>query len=733
VTGSRRILPIAFLTALALALTAAAFGASAAAACTGETEAIRSAQGSTYLPECRAWEQVSPTGKNDTVGGVYYLNQWPETVDGFNFSAPLSSSEDGNAILYSGNPFFESEFGGANQYLSTRGPAGWSTQNLTTAEAFETLGAKPGLEGVSLENSAGVLDTSTELAAGAPPGGYTIPWLRLADGTFQPLITTIPPHRSPATFGFFQRKPNAGIQKGPFFAGASSDFSHVVFEANDALTAASAAAPAAIDGGSHSNNVYEWVGGQLRLVNVLPGNAVTAPNAAVGVDYGDSQDNAPDLNNAVSTDGSHIFWTDLATGNLYVRLNGTATVQVDAPAPGAAGPGGGGKFQTATPNGSQVIFTDDAAAGLTTDTEPGSGTNLYLYEVPADGNPAHGHLTDLTASADARVEGILGTSEDASSVYFAAAGNLTGTEENEHHEQAQSGQPNLYLAHSGAPTFIATLSADDNNVDRGREGYGVPLAYSKFGDWQRDYVSRTARVSPNGRYVAFVSDRSLTGYDNLTAATGCEWNLEGTVQAGHCDEIFRYDSLGGQLVCASCNPDGSRPTDDTLPPLPFQTGAVHQTRWLDDSGQVFFESTQALVPEDTNAVMDVYEYGNGQVHLLSGGTGEEEPSKLAEASASGSDVFFTTRNPLVAADGNNVLDLYDARAGGGILAQNQETEPCAGEDCRPSVTEPPGEQGAGSAGFVGPPDETPHHKKPRPRKPHKHRRNHKRHHRGGHR
>ena len=59
----------------------------------------------------------------------------------------------------------------------------------------------------------------------------------------------------------------------------------------------------------------------------------------------------------------------------------------------------------------------------------------------------------------------------------------------------------------------------------------------------------SSRVSPDGRYLAFMSERSLTGYDNRDAVSG---------QPDE-EEVYLYDASTGHLACASCNPTGARP------------------------------------------------------------------------------------------------------------------------------------------------------------------------------
>ena len=123
---------------------------------------------------------------------------------------------------------------------------------------------------------------------------------------------------------------------------------------------------------------------------------------------------------AISADGSRIvFSTDAGQNlksNIYDRLNGTTTVEVSAsqrtPSAGSAS----AQYQDASVDGSHVLFTSEGA--LTNDAVPGSGQNLYDYDVET------GRLTDLTAANDARVQGLAGLSEDASHVYFVAEGVL---------------------------------------------------------------------------------------------------------------------------------------------------------------------------------------------------------------------------------------------------------------------------------------------------------------------
>ena len=68
---------------------------------------------------------------------------------------------------------------------------------------------------------------------------------------------------------------------------------------------------------------------------------------------------------------------------------------------------------------------------------------------------------DLTAGQHG-FQGILGASDDLSSVYFIDTAALTGGEKNAKGATAQAGQNNLYLSHGGSLTFVATLAGGDD-------------------------------------------------------------------------------------------------------------------------------------------------------------------------------------------------------------------------------------------------------------------------------
>ena len=72
-----------------------------------------------------------------------------------------------------------------------------------------------------------------------------------------------------------------------------------------------------------------------------------------------------------------------------------------------------------------------------------------------------------------------------------------------------------------------------------------------------------------------------------------------------------------------------------------------------------------------------------------------------DASATGNDVFFVTRQQLVPQDGDGGFDLYDARVNGGFPVP-PSTPPCSGDGCKPGATPPPSSPSQGTSTFSGP-------------------------------
>jgi hypothetical protein len=77
----------------------------------------------------------------------------------------------------------------------------------------------------------------------------------------------------------------------------------------------------------------------------------------------------------------------------------------------------------------------------------------------------------------------------------------------------------------------------------------------------------------------------------------------------------------------------------------------------------------------------------GKVSLISSGSAEESVSDVV-ISPSGRDVFFVTSQGLVPQDTDGQADVCDARVGGGFPQPAAPREPCSGDACQGPLTNP---------------------------------------------
>jgi hypothetical protein len=663
------------------------------------------------LPDGRAWEMVSPSEKNN--GDV----QSPNSDSG---GGLVQASGEGNAIAFLSFEAFAGakNSSGGNQYLASRTANGWLTQSLGLSIGSQTYHVNNGApyKALSSDLSSGLL-LNGSASAGAhgvgahgvenpppegseAPAGYENFYLnRFASNSFEALLTS-KPAVPPEEFGME-------------LLGATPDLKHVVIESEAAL------APGVTEEAGIAR-LYESAAGKFYLVSALPGAHGGLPDDHRNIHIGSE---LPDPR-AVSEDGSRVIWTALgAGGGLYVReAIGTPemrTVQLDSSHGGPEE--GGGEYLTASANGEKVFFVDHRQLTQVKTDLAGEGLgDLYEFRLES-GNAEGGRLTDLTSDqvdpGGAAVLGVLGEGESATDgtyVYFVAAGKLSGANSEGHEPEA--GADNLYVlhedseAHTWETEFIATLSPDDNRAT------SIKPAPGEAQDWTFDAGVRTARVTPDGTHLVFMSNNPLTGYDN-TVSTGASC---GSDESGHplpaqCEEVFLYDATarGDRLHCVSCNPSSERPLGPSGIPggTDFAPGrGIYESRVISEDGErVFFESNDALVAQGTNGTRNVYEYEGGYPYLISSNGGGETNASFVDASANGDDVFFITATPLVPQDTDQLVDLYDARAPhipGETVGFNAAGVPipCGGEqECRPPSnlsSSSPGEPS--SATFSGP-------------------------------
>jgi hypothetical protein len=118
-----------------------------------------------------------------------------------------------------------------------------------------------------------------------------------------------------------------------------------------------------------------------------------------------------------------------------------------------------------------------------------------------------------------------------------------------------------------------------------------------------------------------------------------------------------------------------------------------------DGSRVFFETEEALVPQDTNGTYDVYEREDGHLYLLSSGHGSYG-SFLDGVSNNGNDVFIQSTDNLLPQDVENSQLVYDARVGGGF-PYTPPVYGCDSGQCQGPQTPAPVFAPPPSATFVG--------------------------------
>jgi len=662
-------------------------------------------EASSMLPDCRAYEMVSLVDKNGGDVGTAF------------FTGHVAAAADGQRLTYSALTAFADPEAAPlqSQYLSSRGSGGWASESISPPRRLPALYAPGGASqfkafGEDLCQAWFVQDSDLALVPGAPAG---VPNLYRRDNCAEPpaydLLSTVPPP------GGFE-----GEGESDYYVdlmGVSDDGSHAVFRADAPLTG----------NACKTERIFQVYltspEAPLRLVSSLPGNKANCTHSSAGLATTPTYDfNRSSVYHAVSEDGSRIFWSagaganpieegevgDVTNPRLYVRLNATQ----------AQSNLSGGKCTE--PEKACTLAISEAPDSKFVVADPAGETALYrvddeLFEFDVEANESH-----LIAKG---VPGVLGASEDLTRIYLVSTEVLSDDQANGFGDEAQAGQSNLYLYDKGAEafTFVAglhSLEAGDGEGGGGvlRQPPSLPAAWEP--------KRRSSRLTPDGMHLAFTSLEPLTGYDNTDAVSGQP-----------AAEVYLYDAgTGGgigSLACISCNPSGARPAgakvgDDSNEAvdwaaalLPGWASQFRPSRLLAaDGGHLFFESLDSLVSRDNNGRRDVYEWrraadeaecaakgadsfvesAGGCLSLISSGRSAEE-SMLLEASADGRDVFFTTGASLLDQD-TGLVDVYDAREGGGFPPPASPPAACEGEACQGPL-EAPNDPTPASSTFSG--------------------------------
>ncbi len=672
------------------------------------------------LPEGRAYERVSPLYSG-----------------GYGTREILGVAADGESIAFASVGIFAGQANDAaiNTYQATRSASsGWSTTgsmpaSSVSARAGLPLGFTASLSASLWELGLGERNTgspSNEVQFAAHPAGSpaTLPGFEPVG----PLLKSVDSDALAST--------NDAL-------GFSADLCHAVIEPTvnrplgqptEPLIETEPSLPPEVFSSESDNFIYDVSRGcdgespYARLVQLSDNGTLLRQGDECPLIGNHGQDTF----NAISTDGSEIFFED-ATGTcasghnaqLFVRIGGARTLEVSKPLSECSSgevPCTGGstrpaaRFWGASEDGSRVFFTTTAQLDAGSD----GGEGLYMASIGCPGETVGCEASqrvvnglvqvsrDLHAGQAAEVQGVAGIAADGGRVYFVARGALSEAA-NAQGGAAVAGADNLYVydAETGQTAFLADLCSGP-----GQSGTTAdPACPSDLGgaagrNDSEMWSSGPFPLMPNspaqvagedGRFLVFAT------YGQLIAG-GPEADTD------DAQDVYRYDAQSGQLQRVSLGEGGADSngnSDDSgvesgvntagsadARIRPEVAGNVHQEERdgvrraiTEDGSRIVFETVAPLSPDATNGQGDVYEWHDGAVSLISCGCAAEGDSEPV-ITASGRDVFFLTTAELVPGNSNGLTVLYDARLGGGFPAPQAPVERCEGDACQGALSTP---------------------------------------------
>jgi hypothetical protein len=646
----------------------------------------------TYLPDCRAYELVSPAFASGAV---------PFGTGNSKEPPPISATGEHLLSLVFGG-FAETEaleqnlFKYGAYYEFSRTTAGWTAEALSPPDSlyprFEFAFASTDFSRSlwSVEQAAA---PGEELPIGVPPedpngviNGYNYPnngtlVIREAIGGGKGRFTVVGPVTAPG------HEPTSKVE-GFEPAGASADLSHILLDVEATLKQLWPGDETTE--GRRRQSLYEYVGTGDRepvLVGVrneghLDGKPYLNDDANLisrcGTVLGGSRAGGS-LQDAVSAGGEIVYFTALACGEepkvneLYARVDAEQTVDISEPSTGSGGDcaacdesePASAAFHGASEDGSKVFFTSEQQL-----LPKAKGNTLYEYDFDA-GDP-HERLTVIAPE----VGGVAGISEDGGRVYFESSAVLS-VGANGNGEEPQLVGQNLYVYDTvagGKPVFVAQ--------DAGNE-----------------------RVTHDGTFLVFESSRHISGTNDTSVIPQL---FEYDADTGVIARVSVGQSAPGGYECETThvaeegfNCDGNATSGSYQ--LPYSLAEGEGIKWAPTNptsglavakdGTVEFESAIALTPLAIPGKENVYEYRGGEVYLISPGSEEvstdyEGGSRLLGIDESGQDVFFSTTEGLLPQDTDTQTSWYDARENGGF-PRPLEASACAGSSCQGALTPTP--------------------------------------------
>jgi hypothetical protein len=595
---------------------------------------------SAKLPDCRAYEQVTPVEKEGSEElfqyGVGPLNEF---LIGDNGDHLLFETQVEN---YGSGPH-----AGGSPYLFSRGEKGWQ---LTAGSPQPATGVSD-LTPVLFSSDGTQMAFSSAIGTSAEGGDSRYKDIEYGYGPVGgPYVdvASVPRTDLPTSRGKSANEPPET------WVGASANFSKLILESPDHSLSGSAT------GTTSGSDLYEYSAGHLRQVNVGIGSCgARIAQGEEGEAVAGTSGSSP---HAVSADGSRIFFEAVPgtvcsePSHLYMRVNASKTVDI-----GAYG------FFAANAQGTEVLL----------DRKNGGALEIFLYDTEASA-PAP-KLLLAAAGLSSGDGGKAVVSEDMSTIYFKTKASLTpeappalGTYHNDLYR---------YDVAQEKLTFVAQTGVE---VEKQEAFYVTP-------DGRYLYYNGAVDGVPGGAGEA--SAKQAFVYDSV----------EGVVECVSCASPFdpepKLESyLGGQPD----NTSGRGSTVNGIPELTlissngdfafFDTPAALVPQDID--GEVAPELNAGLNIEfssqEFSPSSDVYEWrrdgidGCGQLQgclaLITSGRGGVL-NILIGATPSGESVFVGTQAQLAPSDLDQSSDVYDVRVDGGFPPPPPPPVECEGDAC----------------------------------------------------
>ena len=625
---------------------------------------VRQQTGANYLPDCRAYELVTPA----SAGGVTLAPAGPSSAFG---DSRLAYNGSLGLIREAGDPpnFLR------DLYVATRSSEGWRTRHVgvPARESLITGARFPEFSPATIPTNLSMdrfitwdngyrgfcLPTTCDVYA-----GHNAPWLYDSDGN---RLARLPSNwEDYPNFDLYEHDtheldPSKGDQA------ASGDLTHFVFGWNKE--------PVFAEGGllTDPGSVYDNdVAAKTTVVaSVLPGGG-PIPQEPGG----------PEMLEITNIDqnGSHILiaaptgpkerclsfgCTPDAPERLYLRVDQAVTYDVTG--------GHYANYLGMTPDGERVLFESEEQ--VTADDEDESA-DIFAWDegtkaiTRVSGSGGNGNSDECNATWTEKCDAVIVRTEGGATEPGLGACPCA--------DERRSNKDNSISRGTGEAWFYSPEQLD------GAKGFTGEANLYTVVDGEVRYVATPAtnrpltriQVSPDNGHAALLTSSRLTAFDNAGLR-----------------QMYTYDTALGAIRCVSCPPGGQAPT--------FDVETSQQGFFMADDGRTFFTTADALVPKDTNNLRDSYEFVDGRAQLISTGTAAQDiayaglagiaaVAGIVGVSADGRDVYFGTFDSIVDADQNGPrYKIYDARTGGGFPF-DPPLAPCvAADECHgPGSPEP---------------------------------------------